>query len=112
VRNAKSRVLVTRPAGQAARLCGLLEAAGHVCIRLPAIEILEASDNYRLEAVTDALEDYDLAIFVSINAVKMGVEFILNHRDWPASTRIATVGASSAEALLQYGLYVNLLPEH
>ncbi|MCG6899453.1 MAG: uroporphyrinogen-III synthase [Gammaproteobacteria bacterium] len=112
MRNAKSRVLVTRPAGQAARLCGLLEAAGHVCIRLPAIEILEASDNYRLEAVTDALEDYDLAIFVSINAVKMGVEFILNHRDWPASTRIATVGASSAEALLQYGLYVNLLPEH
>jgi uroporphyrinogen-III synthase len=58
------------------------------------------------------LEDYDLAIFVSVNAVRAGVEFILNRREWPDSTRIATVGASSAEALLQYGLSVDLLPEH
>jgi uroporphyrinogen-III synthase len=112
VRNSKSRILVTRPAGQATRLCGLLEAVGHECIQLPAIEILEVSDSYRLEAVTDALEEYDLAIFVSVNAVKIGVEFILNRRDWPENTRIATVGASSAEALLQYGLSVDLLPEH
>jgi uroporphyrinogen-III synthase len=42
----------------------------------------------------------------------MGVEFILNRRDWPEDTRIATVGAGSATALLQYGLSVDLLPEH
>lgn len=112
MRNSKSRILVTRPAGQAAHLCDLLDAAGHEGIQLPAIEIMEAGDSYRLEAVTDTLDDYDLAVFVSVNAVKMGVEFILNRRDWPEDTRIATVGAGSATALLQYGLSVDLLPEH
>jgi len=90
----------------------LLEAAGHEAISLPSIEILEPADNYRLEALADTLEEYDLAVFVSVNAVRMGVEFILNQRDWPESTRIATVGASSAEALLPYGLSVDLMPEH
>ena len=112
MRNTSSRILVTRPAGQAKHLCGLIEAAGHECIHLPAIEIIEPADSYRLEALTDTLEDYDLAVFVSVNAVRMGVEFILNHRDWPADTRIATVGASSAAALLPYGLSVDLQPEH
>lgn len=106
------RILVTRPAGQATRLCSLLEAAGYEAIPLPAIEILQPADNYRLEAVTDTLEEYDLAVFVSVNAVKTGLEFILNHRDWPGNTRIATVGARSAEALLPYGLSVDLVPEH
>jgi uroporphyrinogen-III synthase len=112
VKETSSRILVTRPAGQAQHLCGLIEAAGHECIQLPAIEILEPADSYRLEAVTDTLEDYDLAVFVSVNAVRMGVEYILNRRDWPEETLIATVGASSAAALLPYGLSVDLLPEH
>ena len=110
--NTNSRILVTRPAGQAKHLCALLEAAGHECIQLPAIEIIEPADNYRLEALSDTLEDYDLVVFVSVNAVRMGVEYILNHRDWPEDTLIATVGASSAAALLPYGLSVDLLPEH
>ncbi|MEN8204746.1 MAG: uroporphyrinogen-III synthase [Pseudomonadota bacterium] len=106
------RILVTRPAAQARHLCSLLEAAGHEAISLPSIEILKPADNYRIEALTDMLEEYDLAVFVSVNAVRMGVEFILNRRDWPENTRIATVGASSAEALLPYGLSVDVVPEH
>lgn len=106
------RILVTRPAGQAGHLCGLLETAGHEAIALPTIEILNPADSYRLEALTDTLEDYDLAVFVSVNAVRMGIEFILNQREWPGNTRIATVGASSADALLPYGLSVDLVPEH
>ena len=102
------RVLVTRPAGQAQRLCGLIEAAGHECVRLPTIEIQPAADPYRLGAIADTLEDYDLAVFVSVNAVQMGLERILDQRDWPEQTRIATVGARSAEALslplTRYGL--------
>ncbi len=106
------RVLVTRPAGQAQRLCGLLKAAGHECVRLPTIEIQPAADPYRLEAIADTLEDYDLAVFVSVNAVQMGLERILDQRDWPEHTQIATVGARSAEALTAYGLSVDLVPEH
>lgn len=106
------RVLVTRPAEQSQRLCGLLAAAGHECIRLPTIEILPTADPDRLQSAIDRLGDYDLAVFISVNAVKTGLAAILARRSWPAQTRIATVGARSAEALTGYGLRVDLVPEH
>jgi len=112
VTNNKPRLLVTRPAAQSARLCNLLEADGFEAIRLPAIEILDPLSLYELEAVSDELDSYHLAVFVSVNAVQKGVEFILDRRDWPEDTAIATVGARSAEALLPYGLSTDYVPEH
>ena len=44
------RVLVTRPAGQAERLCSLIEAAGGEAVRLPALEIHELEDTSQLES--------------------------------------------------------------
>ena len=108
----KPRLLVTRPAAQAAHLCSLLEADGFEAIRLPAIEILDPLNLYELETVSDELDSVDLAVFVSANAVQKGVEFILDRRDWPEHTAIATVGARSAEALLPYGLSTDHVPEH
>lgn len=110
--NSKQRLLVTRPAAQSARLCALLEAAGYEAICLPAIEILDPVNLYALEAVSDELGSYDLVVFVSVNAVKKGVEFVLDRREWPEETGIATVGARSAEALLPYGLSTDYVPEH
>ncbi len=106
------RVLVTRPAGQAGSLCRLIEAAGGTAVRLPAIEILDPVDMKRLEAVTAALSSYDLAVFVSVNAVRKGLDFIMARRAWPKNVRIATVGARSAQALEPYGLAVDLVPQH
>ena len=108
----KPRLLVTRPAAQATPLCSLLEAAGYEAIRLPAIEILDPPNLYQLEALSDELDNYDLAVFVSVNAVQKAVEFILDRRDWPEHTAIATVGAHSAEALLPYGLSSDFVPAH
>ena len=108
----KRRVLVTRPEAQSARLCALLETAGYEAICLPAIEILDPVNLYELEAVSDDLGSYDLAVFVSVNAVHKGVEFVLDRREWPEQTAIATVGASSAEALLPYGLSTDYVPTH
>lgn len=108
----KPRVLVTRPAAQSARLCTLLESAGYEALRLPAIEILDPVNLYDLETVSDELDSYDLAVFVSVNAVQKGVEFVLDRREWPEDTAIATVGARSAEALLPYGLSTDYVPEH
>jgi uroporphyrinogen-III synthase len=112
VANSKPRLLVTRPAAQSARLCALLEAAGYEAIRLPVIEILDPVNLYELEAVSDELDSYDLAVFVSVNAVQKGVEFVLDRREWPEHTSIATVGARSAEALLPYGLSTDYVPAH
>ena len=93
-------------------MCRLLEADGFEAVRLPAIEILEPLSRYELEAVSDELDSYDLAVFVSVNAVQKGVEYILDRRDWPEHTAIATVGARSAEALLPYGLSTDYVPAH
>jgi len=106
------RVLVTRPAGQAEHLCRLIEAAGGTAVRLPAIEILAPADMTQLAAVTASLASYDLAVFVSVNAVRKGLDYILDRGAWPENVLIATVGASSAQALEPYGLAVDLVPQH
>jgi uroporphyrinogen-III synthase len=108
----KPRLLVTRPVAQATHLCSLLEADGFEAIRFPSIEILDPPSLYELEALSEELDNVDLAVFVSVNAVQKGVEFILDRRDWPEHTAIATVGARSAEALLPYGLSTDYVPEH
>jgi uroporphyrinogen-III synthase len=108
------RVLVTRPADQAGPLCRLIAKAGGEALRLPALEIRdpEPRDVARLNAVIDALETYDLAVFISVNAVTRGMEIIRARCPWPAQVKLATVGATSAEALARCGLTVDLMPTH
>jgi uroporphyrinogen-III synthase len=105
------RVLVTRPAGQAELLCKLIDAAGGEAFCLPAIDILDPVDSYHLESVVVALANYDLAVFISSNAITRGLDFITAHGEWPANVSIATVGPRSAEALTPYGLTADLVPE-
>jgi len=106
------RVLVTRPAAQAERLCKLIDAAGGEAFCLPAIDILEPVDSYHLESVAASLANYDLAVFISVNAVTRGLDFISARGEWPTHVRIATVGVRSAAALVPYGLAADLVPEH
>jgi uroporphyrinogen-III synthase len=108
----KIRVLVTRPAGQADPLCKLLEAAGASVERLPAIEILEPDDTDRLDALVERLDKFQLAIFVSANAVHHGLPVILTRRAWPTGLAIATVGPTSGQAVAQYGLTLTYVPVH
>jgi uroporphyrinogen-III synthase len=108
------RILVTRPAGQAGPLCRLIENAGGEALCLPALDILDPDpgETARLKSVVDALDSYDLAVFISTNAVDRGMEFIRLRRPWPASVKLATVGAASARALARFGLSVDLVPAH
>jgi len=106
----KPRILVTRPEAQAKHLCTLIEMAGGEALRLPAIEILDPVDSGHLENVVDELASYDLAVFISVNAVIRGLEYILTRREWPDNVQIATVGASSAGSLLRFGLAADLVP--
>lgn len=105
-------VLVTRPAGQADGLCQRITALGHEAIHVPAIAIVEPQDSEALAVFTRRLEEYDLVILVSINAVTMGLTKILQQRDWPACTQLATVGPSSSAAVEALGLRVDHIPEH
>jgi uroporphyrinogen-III synthase len=106
------RVLVTRPAGQADLLCSMIEAAGGTAVRLPAIEIHAPENISQLESMVAELDSFQLAVFVSANAVHKGMKFILARRQWPAGVKIAAVGPTSTSAVEHYGLSVDYVPEH
>lgn len=108
----KPRILVTRPAAQAKGLCARIAALGGEPVELPAIEIRPPEDTAPLEALVGRLADYDLAVFISVNAVHYGLDFILARRTWPAGLQIAAVGLASNAALERYGLSASLVPEH
>ncbi len=105
-------VLVTRPAGQAGGLCERITVLGHEPIHLPAIEIAEPEHSNALDAFIERLNDCDLVVLVSVNAVHMGLAKILQQRDWPQHTQLAAVGPTSTAAVAELGLSVDHVPEH
>lgn len=112
MRTGRPRILVTRPSGQAQGLCDRITALGGEAVELPAIEIRAPEDTGPLEALIDRLDAIDLAVFVSVNAVQHGLDYILARRAWPASAQIAAVGLASNAALERHGLRAGLVPAH
>lgn len=105
------RVLVTRPRDQAENLARLIEGEGGEAIRFPVIEIAEPKDTQALLAVIDRLDRFDLAIFISPNAVNRAMNLILARRGaWPRNVRIACVGRGSARELKHVGAGNVIIP--
>lgn len=104
-------VLITRPAHQAGPLAGLIERAGGTAILFPTLEIVPPADPGPLLTVLARLAEFDLAIFVSPNAVEQTFGWLRSqHRAWPATVRSAGVGAGSAAALERFGIGDVLAP--
>ena len=97
-------VVVTRPAGQATHLAEALVAAGATPVLFPVLAIAPLDDASALVERIIALDRYDFAVFVSPNAVAMGLREVLTRRTWPAHLRVATVGHSSEAALQAHDL--------
>jgi len=91
-------IVVTRPQRQAAGLAALIESAGGRALRFPAIEI-EPLRSAELDAVLDRLDAYDLAVFISRNAVEHGLASARARRSWPPGPAAAAVGAGTRRAL-------------
>jgi uroporphyrinogen-III synthase len=98
------KIVVTRPREQAAELQQRIEQLGGNVILFPLLEIEPVPDLDMLQAVVARLSDFDLAIFISPNAVKYGMAAILSAGEIPKGLRIATVGQSSALALRDAGV--------
>jgi uroporphyrinogen-III synthase len=99
-------VLVTRPEMQAMPLCRLLEAQGAATFRLPAIEIKPFGERRALSARLGALDDFDLIIFVSANAVRFGASLLEQKRN----LTLAAIGPATARALNLAGYRVAITP--
>jgi uroporphyrinogen-III synthase len=104
MRLAGRRIVVTRPAGQNEGLAALIRGAGGEPIVFPVLEILDLEDTRALVAAVDRLHEYDLAVFISPNAVDKALNVVRARRDWPRGLRAATVGRASEKALARHGV--------
>lgn len=103
-------VLVTRPAHQAGRLCALIEAAGGRALRFPVLEILDPLDSGPLLALIGRLDEFDVAIFISANAVNKAMNLITARRALPPHLKLAAIGKGSARELEHFGRPADICP--
>jgi uroporphyrinogen-III synthase len=101
------RVMVTRPAHQAGLLMEQLAAVGAKPWLFPLLEIVPIT-SAELDRHIQQLEQYDMVIFISPNAVHYGVEAVTTRKTWPVSIKLATVGAGSAHELERH---LNRVPD-
>ena len=102
--SASLRVLVTRPARQAADWVARLRAAGIDAVALPLIEIVCAPDEAQVQAAWEQLPSMRLAVFVSPNAAECFFGARPPAAQWPASTRAAAVGPGTSRVLRELGV--------
>jgi len=103
-------IVITRPTGQAAELAALIRAAGGKPILFPVLEISDIGDLKPLHALIDRLDGFDLAIFISPNAVNKAMNLIAARRTLPAGLRIAAIGRGSVKALARFGVASVIAP--
>ncbi len=99
-------VLVTRPERQATPLCRLLESAGAVAVRLPAIDIKPLDRGAEWMIRQGPAAAFDVIIFTSANAVRFGAPLL----DRNPPSMLAAIGPATARALEQAGHSVTVMP--
>lgn len=98
-----ARVLVTRPAREALRWTGKLQARGCAAQALPLIAI-EPAEPAPVVAAWQSLARYHAVMFVSANAVHAFFAARPAACDWPAAARAWATGPGTAQALLDAGV--------
>jgi uroporphyrinogen III methyltransferase/synthase len=108
------RIVLTRPRGEASRAAALLESLGAEVLCAPMVEVRPITDPGPLDAAIEHLSDFDWLVFTSPN----GVRFFLHRleergRDLRAlgGLKLAAIGPTTAEALTQYHLRADLVPD-
>jgi uroporphyrinogen-III synthase len=105
------KILVTRPAQQAADLVAAIQAYGGTAIPFPSLEITAIAKENFLKHIKK-INEYDFVIFLSPHAVFKTAEFIRTIcPNWPMQTKIIAIGSGTASALKQEDLPVDYLPE-
>jgi uroporphyrinogen III methyltransferase/synthase len=107
-------ILVTRPIEQSEGLVETLSELGAAVLVQPAIEIGPPRDWGPVDAAISNLASFDWLVFSSANGVRYFLERLPHHQlDLRAlgGCKIAAIGPGTAEALAQYHLRADLLPE-
>ncbi len=91
-------------------ICEALRAECAVPVVFPLLGIAPIDDEAPLQSVVDRLDDFDLAFFVSPNAVRHALDVVLSRRAWPVGLPVATVGGGSERALRERGFNKVIAP--
>jgi uroporphyrinogen-III synthase len=104
------KIVVTRPRDQAVKLAQRIELAGGIPLLFPLLDIAPVQDTRVLHEQIAHLPRFDLAIFISPNAVHYGMAAIRAVGGIPKALKIATVGQGSARALHESGITNVIVP--
>jgi uroporphyrinogen-III synthase len=85
-------IVVTRPRGQAKNLAQRIMQAGGQATLFPLLEISPVLDPQFLYALIARLHEFNLAIFVSPNAVRYGMEAIITASNAVSSSQLSSPG--------------------
>jgi uroporphyrinogen-III synthase len=108
------RVLVTRPADQAAPLAAALAAAGATPISYPTIALGPPPSWAAFDAAVATLSAYSWLVFTSPSAARFTVDRapqLARLLRGPGAPAVAAVGTETARALLERGIAVTLIPD-
>lgn len=97
-------IVVTRPQAQAEGLAQAIADAGGSPLRFPLLEIAPAPNPAALQQAVATLSSFDLAIFISPNAVHYSLPALLAQGPWPAHLAAAAVGQGTLRALAAHGV--------
>lgn len=106
---AKLRVLVTRPAHQADNLCDKIDQLDAKALRFPTIEIKISDKCQSTLTINNTIKQYDIALFVSQNAVHHAFQFI-HAESLPKQLKIGVIGKGSLASLNNYGIQSQAIP--
>ena len=108
-------VVVTRPRAQASDLVDRLEQLGANAVEVPTIQVVAPENLAPLDEACARVHTFDWVVFTSANAVSSFMRRLMAGptRDVRAlhGVRLCAVGPATADALSQYGLKVDLVPE-
>ena len=106
-------VVVTRPSGQGEKFCSLIETAGGQVIHFPLLEITRPLDMSQAVNLTKRIDEFDMAIFVSRNAVVNAMEIMSDIGvTLPRQLQLAAIGQQTAHALAESGHTATIVPSH
>lgn len=102
------RVVLTRPATEAARWAEALRARGHEVLELPLLAIEPLAQTRQLTAAWHSLESFQAAMFVSGQSVLQFRRAAPAH-PWPPGTRAWSTGPGTSAALRRAGVPESLV---
>lgn len=104
-------VVLTRPRAAADALAAPLAREGARVFIFPALAIEDLPLTAPLERLLADLSRFQMAVFVSANAVEKGLAMVARIGPWPPRLRVAAIGEATAEALRNSGFAAVISPQ-